>query len=36
MTTTAEALKATRDMMDKAVENTRRELSTIRSGRRAG
>jgi ribosome recycling factor len=33
MTTIAEAMKATREMMDKSVESTRRELSTIRSGK---
>ncbi|MGH7584999.1 MAG: ribosome recycling factor [Gemmatimonadales bacterium] len=33
MTTIAEALKATRELMDKSVENTRRELSGLRSGK---
>jgi ribosome recycling factor len=33
MTTIADLLKAATDQMDKAVENTKRELSTVRSGK---
>ena len=33
MTTIPELLKAARESMDKAVENTKRELATVRSGK---